>query len=680
MSLKETAALLAESRKIVNQSKEDDSYVLLNMILKIVTTMDNRMQKIEKGVNKIDELKTIITSVVARVGDLEKTVHDVKLKNSELEGSIEGISNVFDEVNNINKEYKAKLQNLSSKFIQLENATKFEIGKLRVENEKIEKLKSNILDLQCRSMKNNLIFSGLAYNKNENCEAKLRNFIYEELQIEHHIEFGNVHRFGKIGRNRAKPIVARFIYRRDLECVLQKAFRLRGKPFSINEQFPAEVEARRKKLYPVMKQAKQDGNQVSLIRDKLFINGEQFEITEHIDIDDQHRGHPNGGFRDIMMTPANTNGRPYKRQRSGSSPIETKTDDVDIIDLPGYEFRMKNRKKVSRNRSGGITLGYKLEHANKIKILTTDSQFVLWFKVSSDLLDIDDDIVFGIVYIPPEYTNYSSQDAYSQLENEYIIFSDNYKYVSLLGDFNGRTADDDDFVIIHNDKHTDNITDFIENKVYMLDELNIPKKRKSLDRVKNGYGKRLLDLCKGNNLFIVNGRIGDDRQYGKLTCRNSSIVDYCISSVELLKYFTNFHVLDFCTLYSDVHSPLQITLASTKQDVVNNQCLNTGTDTCNRPENIKKWDNDKIVDFQNGIDVEEIYALIEDINKVESNMDKNEMNLIVNNMCDLFLDSARATFGVTKTSGLKKYKNKPVKLDKECQLTVKTRQALIDND
>ncbi|CAG2222139.1 unnamed protein product [Mytilus edulis] len=163
----------------------------------------------------------------------------------------------------------------------------------------------------------------------------------------------------------------------------------------------------------------------------------------------------------------------------------------------------------------------------------------------------------------------------------------------------------------------------MENKVYMLDELNIPKKRNSLDRVKNGYGKRLLDLCKGNNLFIVNGRIGDDRQYGKLTCRNSSIVDYCISSVELLKYFTNFHVLDFCTLYSDVHSPLQITLASTKQDVVNNQCLNTGTDTCNRPENIKKWDNDKIVDFQNGIDVEEIYALIEDINKVEANMDKN---------------------------------------------------------
>ena len=39
----------------------------------------------------------------------------------------------------------------------------------------------------------------------------------------------------------------------------------------------------------------------------------------------------------------------------------------------------------------------------------------------------------------------------------------------------------------------------------------------SSDPMKNGYGKTLLDFCKGNNLytlFIVNGRIGDDRNKG----------------------------------------------------------------------------------------------------------------------------------------------------------------------
>ena len=57
-------------------------------------------------------------------------------------------------------------------------------------------------------------------------------------------------------------------------------------------------------------------------------------------------------------------------------------------------------------------------------------------------------MLFGIVYIPPEYTFYSSNDAFNELQNEYANFSRNYKYISLLGDFNGRTADDDDFIFM----------------------------------------------------------------------------------------------------------------------------------------------------------------------------------------------------------------------------------------
>jgi hypothetical protein len=37
---------------------------------------------------------------------------------------------------------------------------------------------------------------------------------------------------------------------------------------------------------------------------------------------------------------------------------ETKTDDIDKIDLEGYTFKMKNRKKIGR-KSGRIILGYK---------------------------------------------------------------------------------------------------------------------------------------------------------------------------------------------------------------------------------------------------------------------------------------------------------------------------------
>lgn len=129
-------------------------------------------------------------------------------------------------------------------------------------------------------MKNNLIFSGLGFQQNENCEEKLRRFMHNELGIEFHVELGNVHRFGKPGLNGAKPIVARFLYRKELEAVLRNTNKLKGKSFGVNEQFPEEIETRRKKLYPVLKKARHEGKQVKLVRDKLFINGKQYQSTE----------------------------------------------------------------------------------------------------------------------------------------------------------------------------------------------------------------------------------------------------------------------------------------------------------------------------------------------------------------------------------------------------------------
>jgi hypothetical protein len=37
-------------------------------------------------------------------------------------------------------------------------------------------------------------------------------------------------------------------------------------------------------------------------------------------------------------------------------------------------------------------------------------------------------------------------------------------------------------------------------------------------------------ICKGNSMFIVNGRVGNDKNIGRFTCRNASVVDYCITS------------------------------------------------------------------------------------------------------------------------------------------------------
>jgi hypothetical protein len=177
-------------------------------------------------------------------------------------------------------------------------------------------------------------------------------------------------------------------------------------------------------------------------------------------------------------------------------------------------------------------LAFKKKIVKYINPLKTESSFDFWFKISKELLGLDEDVIFGIVYIPPKYIVYSSIDAFSEIENEYLTLQRNYKYIVLNGDINGRTANETDFIFIEDNLCNIDLPElFYVNRVNILEELNIPVNRTSQDIVKNQYGNRLLELCKCNDLFIVNGRIGGDKNIGKLTCKNSNIVDYVISSV-----------------------------------------------------------------------------------------------------------------------------------------------------
>lgn len=241
--------------------------------------------------------------------------------------------------------------------------------------------------------------------------------------------------------------------------------------------------------------------------------------------------------------------------------VETKTDDIDVIDFPGFIFNMKNRKMFSNRRSGGIVVGYRESLKGMIHMIDTDSRYVLWFKCQGKLLNLDESVLFGAIYIPPEYTKYSSEEAFNELEREYLNLSNTTKCVCLLGDFNARTSSDDDFIIIDEEEHND-ISNFVNNYTGVLNSLSLPIKRVSQDKTKNRYGNLLLNFCKGHNLFIMNGRMGNDKNVGGFTCREASVVDYFISSPDLLKYFSNFEIHEKSKLFSDVHRPIGVTVSN----------------------------------------------------------------------------------------------------------------------
>lgn len=46
----------------------------------------------------------------------------------------------------------------------------------------------------------------------------------------------------------------------------------------------------------------------------------------------------------------------------------------------------------------------------------------------------------------------------------------------------------------------------------------------------NRYGRRLVELCRTHALYIMNGRVGQDRGNGAWTTRNKSVLDDTVLS------------------------------------------------------------------------------------------------------------------------------------------------------
>lgn len=255
-----------------------------------------------------------------------------KCKIIDIEKSVQGMSDLFDSTKKTADKCQTEIKQVHQR-IDTECVGKTmletELGQLQQQR---EELHDAIEDLQCRSMKNNLVFTGLKEHRNENTEEKLREFIQCELGIDKVIEFGNVHRFQKFVRGKHRPIVARFIFNNDRQAVKERGYMLRGTFFGINEQFPAGVEERRKKLYPVMKHHRSIGRHVKLVRDRLFIDGQPYmenadteepEVairpvppTQDMSYSDAVQSEPLIDF----STPGNNNGRVPKRGRAPSTP------------------------------------------------------------------------------------------------------------------------------------------------------------------------------------------------------------------------------------------------------------------------------------------------------------------------------------------------------------------------
>ena len=79
--------------------------------------------------------------------------------------------------------------------------------------------------------------------------------------------------------------------------------------------------------------------------------------------------------------------------------------------------------------------------------MDSDSDFIMWFKLSRHFFNADEDLVFGIVYLPPTDSRFNNPDELELFETEITSMSILHKYMYLLGETKSEQefVDADDF-------------------------------------------------------------------------------------------------------------------------------------------------------------------------------------------------------------------------------------------
>jgi hypothetical protein len=120
-------------------------------------------------------------------------------------------------------------------------------------------------------MCDNLIFYNVKESDGENTTNLIQDIMENNLGIENakSIKIDRSHRIGRKQRTattRQRPIVAKFNYYQDKERVLANAKKFKGTGMAVSEQYPEEITKERKRLYPELKKAKDQGKRVKLVR------------------------------------------------------------------------------------------------------------------------------------------------------------------------------------------------------------------------------------------------------------------------------------------------------------------------------------------------------------------------------------------------------------------------------
>lgn len=230
-------------------------------------TLIQRLDSIDSRLVQLDSIKSAVDKITVRLDNVDQKVIALDKQFTELERSRQFDSSNMEQI-------MKKQTEIDSMLVKMKALEQQQTDQERT-------IKSDITDLKCRNMRDNLLFFGIPEVKGEkdtDCTDKVLDLIETQLEIQNakaEIKLHRAHRIGRFIQTKTRPIVAKFAYYPDREKVRLNANKLE-RPYGISQQFPAEVMATRRSLVPVMLEARKQGREAYIKVDKLYIQGQLY--------------------------------------------------------------------------------------------------------------------------------------------------------------------------------------------------------------------------------------------------------------------------------------------------------------------------------------------------------------------------------------------------------------------
>jgi ribA/ribD-fused uncharacterized protein len=205
------------------------------------------------------------------IADLKSTMNDLKV-------SVEHSMEASKQATQLAQDNKGRIEAMQTEL----NQEKLVNAKLSI---KLDMACERIVKMEAQSRRDNLLFDGIEEcDPNEDSTSTLRNILKQKLNITNAFEIPIVrcHRLGPKREETTRPrtIIVKFQWYADRMAIWNQRRLLKSTKIYMDEDFPQEIQERRRILTPVMKKARDMGKKAFLNVDILNVEGEKYSVKD----------------------------------------------------------------------------------------------------------------------------------------------------------------------------------------------------------------------------------------------------------------------------------------------------------------------------------------------------------------------------------------------------------------